>query len=266
MPNEITIGADIEFIARANTSHIPHTIEGMIRGSKHDPRPVLYGNVQEDNVLPEMAIDYVTTKEDFVRNILTVTDELQKILDEYNVTLFNDSFANFPANQLKSEQATTFGCDPDMNCWSGEINPPPKTTRRNRHLRTAGGHVHVGFDGGDDMSNAFKMAQWLEVFLGIPSVIKDVDGITRRQLYGKAGACRTKPYGVEYRVMSNWWANKDDAAWVFDQVHKAYESYKVGTVEQVYGNGVGDSIQKIINTGSKEEAEKACKSFGVAYA
>jgi hypothetical protein len=40
----------------------------------------------------------------------------------------------------------------------------------------------------------------------------------RRELYGKAGAFRPKPYGVEYRVLSNRWLNSEALIrWVYNQ-------------------------------------------------
>jgi hypothetical protein len=47
------------------------------------------------------------------------------------------------------------------------------------------------------------------MFLGLWSVIRDPD-TKRRELYGKAGAFRFKPYGVEYRVLSNFWLHTPD--------------------------------------------------------
>jgi hypothetical protein len=46
----------------------------------------------------------------------------------------------------------------------------------------------------------------LDVWLGLPSLVWDQDD-RRRTLYGAAGAFRPKPYGMEYRVLSNKWIN-----------------------------------------------------------
>jgi hypothetical protein len=45
---------------------------------------------------------------------------------------------------------------------------------------------------------------------------------TRRQLYGKAGAFRPKPYGMEYRVLSNRWLDSEPLMrWVYNTLQTA---------------------------------------------
>ena len=42
----------------------------------------------------------------------------------------------------------------------------------------------------------------------------------RRNLYGKAGAFRFKPYGCEMRCLSSFWIKDEKMiSWVYDQVH-----------------------------------------------
>jgi len=56
----------------------------------------------------------------------------------------------------------------------------------------------------------------MDLYLGVPSVLMD-KGELRKQLYGKAGAYRMKPYGVEYRTLSNFWIFSDTTiGWVWD--------------------------------------------------
>jgi len=49
----------------------------------------------------------------------------------------------------------------------------------------------------------------LDWYLGGWSTQVDPDTV-RRNLYGKSGAMRFKPYGVEYRVLSNFWLTSAD--------------------------------------------------------
>lgn len=213
----ITIGADPELFVQRDNQII--SAIGMIGGSKNFPRLVPQGAVQEDNVLAEFNIDPAETVEEFLGNISTVTSELAAIV--YPCTLKVQSSHEFTREVLLEggDQALTFGCDPDLDCWSVEMNKSPDALTT---LRTAGGHVHIGYDGAN-MDKSLRVARMAEFLLGVPSVLLD-DDKRRRSLYGASGAIRLKAYGVEYRVLSNFWLGSDELkAWVFEQARRCVE-------------------------------------------
>jgi hypothetical protein len=127
--------------------------------------------------------------------------------------------------------------------------------------------VHVGF--GDDtlaMKEKVLMAKILDMYLGIPSVILDQD-TQRRQTYGKAGSFRPKDYGLEYRVLSNFWSFNDNLIrWVFNQVEDAVELFQGMREDEAdwISSEVGAEIQGIINRGDKRKARGWIKSSNVA--
>ena len=213
MNKNITIGADPELFCINAAGKIVMGI-GLIGGTKEDPKPVTMGAVQEDNVLAEFNIDPAKNPDQFVQHINTVTAELDKILAVHDLKSIVKTSHNFDKDVLVAggQKALEFGCDPDLDCWTNKINdgPDPYTT-----LRTAGGHVHVGYDNPTE-ARSLEVACILEYILGVPSVVLDGD-TDRRSMYGQSGSCRIKPYGVEYRVLSNFWLGTDDLKrWVFN--------------------------------------------------
>ena len=242
-----TIGADPEkFVCRG--SEIVSGI-GLIGGSKEKPRPVLCGAVQEDNVLAEFNINPASTVKQFVNNINTVSKELDKILSKHGLKSKIQSSHNFKKEVLieGGEQSMEFGCDPDYNCWTGEENEKPDSYTV---LRTAGGHVHIGYDN-PTKKRSYEIASTLEYLLGISSVLLD-DDTERRELYGQAGSCRIKAYGVEYRVLSNFWLKSDKLkTWIFDMAMLSSTMTLDTLVECICPP---EEAQRIINTSDKEAA------------
>ena len=53
--------------------------------------------------------------------------------------------------------------------------------------------IHVGYEN-PDVDTSLALVKYMDVFLGIPSVVKDKDK-KRRSLYGKAGCFRLTDYG-----------------------------------------------------------------------
>jgi hypothetical protein len=103
-----------------------------------------------------------------------------------------------------------------------------------------------------------KVIQACDLFLGVPSVLMD-NGEMRKQLYGKAGCYRPKPYGGEYRTLSNFWFLNPDkySDWVWDGVANA-----LGFIEHGGSlNGMKTSIVRCINENDKHLAEKLVKEF-----
>ena len=138
------------------------------------------------------------------------------------------------------------------------MNPRPKADDPN--LRSCGGHVHIGMKGSKDEKMA--VIQYADLVLGVPSVKMD-KGITRKKLYGKAGAMRFKPYGVEYRVLSNFWIfDPKLVSWVYDGVHRCMEYLEDGmNIEQD-----GAAIIQAINDNDGAVADYLIQKYNLQLA
>lgn len=257
---QLTIGADPEiFVAGADGGL--RSIIGTIGGTKEYPRPLeALGDgfaVQEDNVALEFNIPASATKKDFIANIQSATSFLDTLVnDAFGLHLVNMSAAEFPADQLLDPRALEFGCDPDFNAWTRKRNPRPKAA--SAALRSCGGHVHVGYEF-ETKEQAIETIRGMDLFLGVPSILMD-SGDLRKQLYGKAGAFRFKPYGVEYRTLSNFWVFKEEyIGWVFDNTSRVLNAVQSGDSFLEYA----DDITSCINNNDKDLAKKLVDKFSL---
>ena len=99
----------------------------------------------------------------------------------------------------------------------------------------------------------------MDFFLGLPSLFYDDDQM-RREMYGKSGACRYKPYGVEYRTLSNAWLKSEKLMrWVFRNAQAGMHALEDGRILTAkYGD-----IQNIINNSDKDAAMKIVKAENI---
>lgn len=203
----LTFGADPElFIMNPAGEFV--SAAGMIPGDKANPYKVDGGAVQVDGMAAEFNIDPVTNYKDFKKNIDKVRKQLQDMLPN-GYKLVATPTAEFSQAEWdrSPEESKILGCSPDFDAWRKTVNPVPNATDRVRH---AGGHLHVGWTEDADTSDAMytqscvDLVRQLDWFLAAWSILKDPDS-QRRSSYGRAGAMRFKPYGVEYRTLSNFW-------------------------------------------------------------
>lgn len=261
--NNVLIGADPELFV-GNGGQILTAI-GKVGGTKEAPRLVPMGALQEDNVLLEFNIDPAESLEVFIRNIKGVLAKGREDLAQHGLDVIAGVSSHiFEADILDAagEQAWVFGCEPDYNAWTRDVNYMPRDVHP--CLRTAGGHVHIGFNHIDTVTkrksaDVIKMCDYI---LGLSSVIRDTDE-RRKQLYGKAGACRFKKYGVEYRTLSNFWLFSDELlAWAYQGGRAAYERLEdLPVFEKLIDS---EKVQGIINSGNKFAAEASLKALGLA--
>ncbi len=229
---DLSIGADPElFVKDLRTSTFVPSLD-LVGGSKVFPRAFSQEGFwgQEDNVLVEYNIPPSFTKEEFVANVRKGIKLFEEFLppDKYSVEI--QTSHKFKPEQLLDPRANQFGCDPDFNAWlDGIENPSPEIPVDG--LRCAGGHVHVGYQFADPNQEEGKkefinqqIVRWQDLLLGVPAMKIDRD-TERRKLYGKAGAYRNKPYGVEYRTLSSFWLSSPSLIeWVFNKTKEAVEN------------------------------------------
>lgn len=243
----ITIGADPElFLVKGD--RVVSAI-GKIGGSKTKPKKVGNGIwVQEDNVLAEFNIVPCSSKEDFVFEIKQGIFEVARIASSSGCGIAFLASAILDKDQLRSRKAKMFGCDADFNAWSLVMNQPPEP---NTNMRTAGGHIHVG--GIDDIDN-IQLVRAMDLFLGVPSIILDKDS-KRMKMYGGAGTFRPKPYGIEYRTLSNFWLQSEKLIeWVYDNTLRAVDFVKNQNLRLELTKEPGKRIFQAINSSNKEMA------------
>lgn len=262
---KFTVGHDGELFLRDKVGNFVSAI-GLIGGSKGAPIPVPHLGVgyglQEDNVTVEFNIPACNSAASFVAACSNALSEVNRVAMGLGLEVAIQPSATFDDEQLAHPLAREGGCTPDMNAWSGKENPKPKLADTN--LRSAGGHVHIGVQ-----LPPIMLARACDIWLGVPSVLVDKDS-DRRSLYGKAGAFRVTPWGMEYRTLSNFWlASPERINWVFQAV-----SHIVQAVERECARTGGPSaeflmrqralIETAINTGDENMASSIMNDYAVA--
>jgi hypothetical protein len=99
----------------------------------------------------------------------------------------------------RSRYGHEFGCKPDYNAYA------PQHGRRLKacdygYKRTAGGHLHIGVPD-DTKLRPYNLVKVLDVLISV-----NYYGDGRHQLF-PFGTFRPTAYGIEYRTLSNCWAD-----------------------------------------------------------
>lgn len=261
MSLNITIGCDPELFVTKDGKF--RSAWGLIPGTKEKPHQVNNGAVQVDGCALEFNIDPVDNADDFVKNVNSVMAQMKDMVPDYDFAIVPS--CRFNGNHFRAlpDEAKELGCTPDFNAYTMQENEKPdnKTT-----MRTASGHIHIGFcDPVDDpfnddhMTRCATLVKQLDSYLGLPSVLFDKD-VARRKMYGAAGCFRPKPYGVEYRVLSNaWLLSEERMRFVFKMTKRAVDDLVDGVrmTDQVGEN----TIKSCINSSRRIESGSAIRRF-----
>lgn len=256
-----TIGCDPEFFLRNKETGRLISAVPYVKGTKWEPKLLpCGGNIQRDNVAVEVATKPVANLENFVKAIESVLKEAIRSLPPETEIVAIPS-ARFDPGELETPEAREFGCDPDYDAWSKTINERPNA--KDVTFRSCGAHIHVGTTGEDentfllDFEGKIKTIQAMDCVHGIISTVLDYgrDAVERRELYGKAGAHRPTSYGVEYRVLSNFWLKSPMTVMLMwsltNDVLDIVRENKLEVLIQALGE---QNVQRVINEGDADVA------------
>lgn len=200
----LKVGCDPEFFLFDTKDKMYVSAHDLVPGSKRDPFPLNKGAVQVDGTAVEFNIDPASSAKEFSDNIIHVLIQIRKMIPsryEFRFTpaIYYDKkyFDSLPEN------CKEMGCEPDYDSRGKLQKPPqPKDT-----LRTAGGHIHLGWTDVKDPYCESHMMDCIQINSNAASYIQsswDFD-TTRHILYGQNSPFRPKSYGVECRGFSNVW-------------------------------------------------------------
>ncbi len=242
----IMAGHDAEFFFRDQDGKYISSV-GIIPGTKEEPHRTEHGWVQQDNVAGEINIKPSKSVREFVEWTSGTMQDLSTIIKPLNLALAIVSSAEYHEDQLQTREAMHAGCEPDMCVYTKAENPKPDVC--GGLLRSAGGHLHLSWKNPDD-EERMAVVRNSDLFITLPSLFLDLDK-RRRELYGKAGAYRSKTYGVEVRSPSNFWAkNKALMAWAYwaaiASVVNMEEAYEYPNVQRVIDENDYDEASRII--------------------
>lgn len=204
-----SFGSDPEFCLVDNKGTYISAIE-IVPGTKAHPVTIGKNLFFWDNVLAECSIDYGLDLKDTIEKFRLCFKDYAKMV--HPLKMVPQASHEYSKEACACEEARTAGCMEELNCYEMMTVLPPCFSDGSR-LRTGGGHVHLGRLAGeifplqDEDMGKWWMARFLDVFLGLPSILFDTDptSATRRKVYGGAGNVRMKEYGLEYRTLSNDW-------------------------------------------------------------
>jgi len=269
---KITIGTDPEFFLRKGNRYVSSQ-SAKIQGTKHEPVALKNGGtIQRDNVAVEFATVPAKDKEDFVQRVKSCLCDAHEMLPKGHELVVEPS-AVFDDDQLSDPEAQEFGCDPDFNAYTVSMNEKPWCG--DSGFRSCGAHIHVGCL--DEKGKAIDGLEFLLEFEGKINAVKAMDlfhgtvsteldsseaAVKRRELYGKAGCHRPTDYGVEYRVLSNYWMKSPQLVMLMDALTRdAMALVGSGKLQKILDLVGEDELQNVINNGDVEAARKIIELY-----
>lgn len=173
----------------------------------------------------------------------------------HEVELVRASMMEFPIRLLTHKNSRLFGCSQDFDAYQ-RGNPCPAISaamfeNAERAIRFAGGHVHIGYENPNKVPD-FVVVALCDATIGLRSISHgDVQGL-RRKHYGSPGRYRPTRYGVEYRVLSNYWTFDNHYAYEIGMeamsVGNMVEKYTVDSIKAIYGGLPWAEIRRAIST------------------
>lgn len=267
----LLIGSDPEAMIIEEASGKMISAVGLIPGTKDEPQPIGNGcYIQADNVNVEWCLPPTKNPKDFFTNLRYCVKYTNSILPQGLRVVFKSSH-EFDADQLLTKESQEFGCDQDFCVYNTDFNTPnPKPASTSPNLRSCGGHIHFGSVNLINQQDAvYFIRNIIEPTLGVALVALDPD-TRRKELYGKAGSFRFKPYGIEYRTPSNFWlSSKGLINFVFDLVYSVCDLPVHQTPFRVLFKDMGPEfaatsyIQTIINENQVDKALKVLEVLDI---
>jgi hypothetical protein len=263
----ITLGSDPEY-ACFDQNGTPRSAVGFIPGTKKEPFQLEdQWSCQIDNVGAEMCIPVCTTEEEFVHAMLHGKYLVEKKIQEMqpNWTVRSVSSARYSQEELNSDTARMFGCEPSYCVYTQEQSPRPHPSQVG-NLRSFGCHIHIGYQTDDRaMDAADKIIRAMDICVGLGSVIIDTDS-DRRSIYGNAGDLRFRQVEdvniVEYRTLGGaMHLDEERLSWVYKQTMKAVEM--VNNWSDFYQDH-GKVVEEAINTGDEATCRELMGLFNIS--
>lgn len=268
----LTFGSDPELMlmlvnGRRIVSSIP-----VIEHDKKDPVDLGAGiKMHADNVLVEATMPPSDTKEQFKRTIGDALGRMSEWLGK-DFKLVARASHIYPESELGKKPdvmvgelpvAWEIGCNPSFDAYE-EKQKIPEPFKDG--LRTGSFHLHLGHELLNSLDAKIKMVKLLDTYVGCASVIFDRDdtSLARRLLYGQAGEFRPTPYGVEWRVLSNYALRSPLCVdLVVDLVNYAFDRILEDDADEVLGDTDFELVKAAINTNNSTLAAMALHAAGV---
>lgn len=259
----VLIGTDPELFIQDENGNVVSSI-GIIPGEKHSPH--LIDDEGRAIMIDCTAMEYTTlpakSKEEFIGENKKMLAYIEQYLTKKNLKPLISSYEEFTDEQLNNPIAQTLGCEADYDLWKKSINEKPNVTGNGR---SAAGHIHIGYDN-PTVEISEELMRAFDLFVTVPSLLIDnnIKAVKRRSLYGKAGAARFQPHGLEARTLSNFWLTDENLmGWVYDQTMLAIDYVNRGGKPLSLDDELGKKIYETINTNSIKQAEEITAKFKI---
>lgn len=217
--SKILIGTDPEVFLRHKYTGDFVSAHGMFPGSKDEPFKLDRGAMQVDGHALEFNTDPVGTEDEFVEVVNHVFNQVKGYVEatDPNVEIVLEPVAHFDPMYFNClpDISKVLGCTPDFSATTGKQLDAPAIGFE--PIRTSSGHIHIGWTKDEDefdekeFQKRFVLANRITPYLLKAAEKWETKASEERRLYyGRDGAFRPKPYGVELRALDCLWLANDN--------------------------------------------------------